>query len=69
MSCGIKPQLNIENVGVCLNCVFTTPRDGRGACGGWVLGGQKFKSDKDAKRLDRLGPNLVHVCGFIWEWT
>ena len=21
------------------------------------------------KRLDRLAPNLVHVCGFIWEWT
>ena len=34
-----------------------------------VLGGHKFKSGKAAKRLDRLAPNLVHVCGFIWEWT
>ena len=32
-------------------------------------GGHKFKSGKAAKRLDRLAPNLVHVCGFIWEWT
>ena len=21
------------------------------------------------KRPDRLAPNLVHVCGFFWEWT
>ena len=21
------------------------------------------------KRLDRLAPNLVHVCGFVREWT
>ena len=27
------------------------------------------KSGKSTKRLDRLAPNLVHVCGFIWEWT
>ena len=19
--------------------------------------------------MDRLAPNSVHVCGFIWEWT
>ena len=36
--------------------------------GGW-LGGHKFKSGKAAKRMDRLAPNSVHVCGFIWEWT
>ena len=33
------------------------------------LGGHKFKSGKGAKRMDRLAPNSVHVCGFIWEWT
>ena len=33
------------------------------------LGGHKFKSGKAAKRIDRLAPNSVHVCGFIWEWT
>ena len=21
------------------------------------------------KRLDRLAPNLVQICGFVWEWT
>ena len=21
------------------------------------------------KLLDRLAPNLVHVCGFVWEWA
>ena len=21
------------------------------------------------KRLDRLAPNLAHMCRFIWEWT
>ena len=25
------------------------------------------KSGKSTKQLDRLAPNLVHVCGFIWE--
>ena len=34
-----------------------------------VLGGHNFKSGKAAKRTDRLTPNSVHVCGFIWEWT
>ena len=27
------------------------------------------KSWEAFKRLDRLSPNLVHVCGFVWEWT
>ena len=31
--------------------------------------GHKFKSWKAAKRMDRLAPNSVHVCRFIWEWT
>ena len=26
-------------------------------------------SGKAIKRLDRLAPNLVHICGFVWEWT
>ena len=26
-------------------------------------------SGEEVKRLDRLAPNLVHVCGFVWEWT
>ena len=35
--------------------------------------GTKFgtpkKCGKDAKQLYRSGPNLAHVCIFIWEWT
>ena len=27
------------------------------------------KSGKSTKRLDRLAPNLVNICRFIWEWT
>ena len=27
------------------------------------------KSREAGKRLDRLAPTLVHVCGFIWERT
>ena len=34
-----------------------------------VLGGRKLKSWKAVKQLDRLAPNLVQVCGFVWEWT
>ena len=37
--------------------------------GGGGLGGHKFKSGNAAKRMDRLAPNSVHVCGFIWELT
>ena len=40
----------------------------QGACrGGEVRGSHIQKSGKAVKRLDRLAPNLVHVCGFIWE--
>ena len=35
-----------------------------------VLGCHKMqKSGKSTKRLDRLAPNLVNICRFIWEWT
>ena len=36
-----------------------------GALGGGGLGGHTFKSGKAAKRMDRLAPYSVHVCGFI----
>ena len=26
-------------------------------------------SGEAVKLLDRLSPNLVHVCGFVWEWA
>ena len=28
---------------------------------------QKYR--KSTKLLDRLAPNLVHVCRFIWQWS
>ena len=34
------------------------------------FGGLQIKKSGEAvKQLDRLAPNLVHVCGFVWEWT
>ena len=44
------------------------PRYPRRNCGGFRRSKMK-KSGKSTKRLDRLAPNLVHVCGFISEWT
>ena len=38
--------------------------------GAWrVRESQIQKYWEAVKRLDRLAPTLVHVCGFIWEWT
>ena len=37
--------------------------------GGGLRGSQIQKSGEAVKWLDRLAPDLVHVCGFIWEWT
>ena len=37
------------------------------AGGGGVRGSQIQKSWEAVKRLDRLAPNVVHVCGFILE--
>ena len=48
-----------------------SPSIHQGAFGGGFRG-KKFKSLENfqsTKRLDRLTPNLVHVCRFIWEWT
>ena len=46
------------------------PRDTQGGTwGGGGLGVKMQKSGKAVKRLDRLAPTLVHVCGFNWEWT
>ena len=37
--------------------------------GGGFRESQIKQSGEAVKRLDRLAPNLVHVCGFVWEWT
>ena len=41
----------------------------KGALGGGGGRWSQIKMSGEAvKRLDRLAPTLVHVCGFIWEW-
>ena len=37
--------------------------------GGGGRGSQIQKRGEAVKRLHRLAPNLVHVGGFVWEWT
>ena len=44
-------------------------RDTRGHWGGGFKGSNIQKSWEAVKRLDRLAPTLVHVCGSIWEWA
>ena len=39
----------------------------RGISGGFRVS-QIQKSGKAVKRLDRLAPNLAHMCILIWEW-
>ena len=36
--------------------------------GGGVRVSQIQKSWEAVKRLDRLAPNVAHMCRFIWEW-
>ena len=36
--------------------------------GGGVRVSQIQKSGEDVKRLDRLPPNLAHICRSIWKW-
>ena len=43
------------------------PQGHRGG-GGGGRGSQIQKSWEAVKRLHRLAPNLVHVCGIVWEW-
>ena len=36
---------------------------------GGFRGSQIQQSGDALKQLDWLAPDLVHVCGFAWEWT
>ena len=47
----------------------TSPSIVQRAFGGGVVRGSKKKSGVTTKQMDRLAPNLVHVCRFIWEST
>ena len=44
------------------------PQDTRGISRGF-RGSQIQKSWEAVKRLDRLAPNLVHVCGFVYKYN
>ena len=44
-----------------------SPQYHRGIGGGGVRGSQIQKSRQALKRLDRLTPTLVFVCGFVWD--
>ncbi len=41
----------------------------QGAFWGGFKGSQIQMFGEAVKRMDRLAPNSVHVCGSIWEWT
>ncbi len=43
----------------------TTPQDHFG----FFRGSQIQMFGEAVKRLDRLAPHLVQICGFFWEWT
>ena len=47
---------------------YNSPLNATGGISGGFRG-HTFKSGNAAKRVDRLAPSSVHVCGFIWEWT
>ena len=34
---------------------------------GFFIGSQIQMFGEAVKRLDRLAPNLVQICGFVWE--
>ena len=36
---------------------------------GFFRGAQIQLFGEAVKRLDRLAPNLVQICGFVWEWA
>ena len=54
--------MDIGKIQVALN----TPGDIGG--GGGVRVSQIQKSGEAVYRLDRLAPNLAHICRSIWEW-
>ena len=56
------------HLGMDIGYIQVGPQYPRGHFGSGGLGGHKFKSGKAAKRMDRLAPISVHVCGLIWEW-
>ena len=47
---------------------IVAPQYPRWHFGGWVRVSQIQKCGEAVKRLDRLAPNLAHICRFIWEW-
>ena len=47
---------------------YNSPLNIPGAFWGVLEGAQIQKSVEAVKRLDRLAPNVAHMCRLIWEW-
>ena len=62
---GTHIQIHLEKV---VGKIKICPVRPRGHMGGF-RGSEIDKWGKSANRLDRLAPNLAHICGFIWERT
>ena len=52
-----------------LKTIRISPRPTPGGILGGFRGSEIQKSGIATKRVDQLAYNLVHACGFIWEWT
>ena len=49
--------------------IQVAPQNPMGAFGGGGVRVSKIQNSLEAvKRLDRLAPNLAHMCKCIWEW-
>ena len=62
---GTHMQIHLEKV---VGKIKICPCHAGGNLGGF-RGSEIENVWKSAKWLDRLAPNLAHMCGFIGEWT
>ena len=56
------------HLGMDIGSIQVVPQYPRGHF--WGFEGSQIQMNEEAVKLpDRLAPNSVHVCGFVWEWT
>ena len=65
---GTHMQIHLEKVVGKIRICHLSCRGAFGGGGGF-RGSEIENVWKSAKWLDRLAPNLAHMCGFIGEWT
>ena len=56
------------HVGMVIGYIQVAPRYPRGHLGGGVRVSPIQTSGEAVKRLDRISPNLSHICWSTWEW-